>query len=184
LTASSHHSLQDCDWLDRFCWMAELAGDVSSLSSVHRRPHSLGRHFREAHAFSLGSGFVSGLGGAESFSVIAFRFVRDLRRVNSLRLVVQGWEVFPLDRQNSLARGIRSFEVTEVRRLRRSSAVVRGSDSSLRFHWRTSGTATSRFTFSLGTTRTLRFLCMQFAGRPHFGTFHFQLHLLGWNLGQ
>jgi len=56
--------------------MAELSSDLSEVGSVHRRPHSLGRH-RSERMLSLVSGLVGGRGGAESLAVFAFQFVRD-----------------------------------------------------------------------------------------------------------
>ena len=79
LMASSHHSLQVRDRLDRqLCWMAELPEELV-LSSCGASPATFFRATSQrTHVGSLVSGFVGGRGGAESLAVVAFQFVREL----------------------------------------------------------------------------------------------------------
>jgi len=129
VTASSHHSLQGCDRLDR--GSAGWPNDqtiLSSSSAVHRRPHSLGRHLRET---------VRSL-WCQALSVVAAE--RSPLRVSAFR-VRQGFALsqfapvggsvlrgFRGRGKDPLASRIRSFKVIEVRRISPTSTVMRGSE--------------------------------------------------------
>lgn len=134
LTASSHHSLQDCDWLDRFCWMAELAGDVSSpefgasLATFFRATSQVDR------TFSLGSGFVSGHSGAESLAgttfvciSVCFESVHSGDRFQRLG-VEDGWVKTPSHATHSFVRGHRRIDASV-----QDTRCVRGNESMITF---------------------------------------------------
>ena len=181
LMASSHHSLQVRDRVDRCdCWMAErfTCGNVNS-SSGHRRPHSFGRHFREGMPLSIARDcislvpvFVRWSRRSGVLTEVAFRF----RQVFACQLLFVVMGVIGC----TVLKGSRtphSF-VQDQRPLVSSSKVrgrARGRTTGSGFHRSASWTAASfcfpgpftRWSLVLGRTR------MKFTGRFDLGTFYF-----------